>query len=128
MFSLYSSAQVGIFGSIVRKTNVDKILQLNCNATDFYQKNDFPTYLYYNPYGEAREIRYYNERKGATDLYDALTQERLVESLQHEGTFTIPAKAARLVVAVPAGTELKAPEKNYAMAAALVSEQLKQDQ
>ncbi|MGC4021758.1 MAG: hypothetical protein QM734_07350 [Cyclobacteriaceae bacterium] len=35
MFSLYSSAQVGIFGSIVRKTNVEKILQINCNATDF---------------------------------------------------------------------------------------------
>ncbi len=36
MFSLYSSAQVGIFGAIVRKTNIDKILQLNCTATDFY--------------------------------------------------------------------------------------------
>jgi hypothetical protein len=50
MFSLYSSAQVGILGSIVRMTNVDRILQLNCNATDFYGDNEFPTYLYYNPY------------------------------------------------------------------------------
>jgi hypothetical protein len=128
MFSLYSSAQVGIFGAIVRKTNIDRILQLNCNATDFYRKNSMPTYLYYNPYDEAKEIRYYNEGSGAQDLYDVLTQERLAENLQHEGTFTIPAKTARLVVAVPAGTELKAAEKNYAMAGALDSNAGKQDQ
>jgi hypothetical protein len=128
MFSLYSSAQVGIFGSIVRKTNVDRILQLNCNATDFYQQKALPTYLYYNPYADEKEIRYYNEGREAADLYDALTQERLAENLQHEGTFTIPPKKARLVVAVPAGTKLKAAEKNYAMASALASNPGKQDQ
>ena len=33
MFSIYGSGHVGIFGSIIRKTNVYKILQLNCLAT-----------------------------------------------------------------------------------------------
>jgi hypothetical protein len=79
MFSLYSSAQVGVFGSIVRKTNVDKILQLNCNATDFYQKTDYPTYLYYNPYDDRKEILFHIEGEGISDLYDAVTNERIGE-------------------------------------------------
>ncbi|MCH7658559.1 MAG: hypothetical protein IIB05_09620, partial [Bacteroidetes bacterium] len=41
MFSIYGSAHVGIFGSIIRETNVEQILQLNCLATDFYRSPAF---------------------------------------------------------------------------------------
>lgn len=105
MYSLYSSSQVGIFGAIIRKTNVEKILQLNCNATDFYAKNDFPTYLYYNPYDEDKTVNFSGE-VGIVDLYDALTQTTLSAGAQEGDTFTVPAKGARLVVVLPAGSQL----------------------
>ena len=35
MFSVYSSSPVGILGAIITKTDVEGILQLDCNATDF---------------------------------------------------------------------------------------------
>jgi hypothetical protein len=35
-FSVYGSGHVGIFGSIIRPTNITGILQLNLLATDFY--------------------------------------------------------------------------------------------
>lgn len=87
MFSLYSSAQVGIFGAIVRKTNVDKILQINCTATDFYRNESYPTFLYYNPYDTLKEVCFYNDDKLKVDLYDALTDEYLIRDAGVENCF-----------------------------------------
>lgn len=108
MYSLYSSSQVGIFGAIIKKTNVEKILQLDCNVTDFYAKNEFPTYLYYNPYEEEKEISF-SGQEGTFDLYDALTQTTLFSGAKAGDTFTIPAKGARLIIVLPNGSKL---EKN----------------
>lgn len=113
MFSLYSSAQVGIFGSIVRKTNVDKILQLNCNATDFYQDESFPTYLYFNPYDTLKTVCFYPPDKIKVDLYDALTHEYLVRGAFEEGCFDIAAKSSRLLVVLPAGSEIELRDGKY---------------
>lgn len=113
MFSLYSSAQVGIFGAIVKKTNVDKILQLDCTATDFYQEKSFPTYLYYNPYDTEQSVCFYNGEKSGVDLYDALTHEFVKEDVKDEGCFNIQAKSARLLVVLPAGSEVTLKAGNY---------------
>jgi hypothetical protein len=104
MYSLYSSAQVGIFGAIVKKTNVDRILQLNCNATDFYQKNSYPTFLYYNPFDSSKTVCFYNTRSSSVDLYDALQHEFVSQALSKEGCFRIPGTSARLIVVLPAGS------------------------
>ena len=50
-FGIYGSAVSGVFGSIIKTTNVDKILQLDLLATDFYHDAAHSTYLYYNPLG-----------------------------------------------------------------------------
>jgi hypothetical protein len=115
MFSLYSSAQAGIFGAIVKKTNVEQILQLNCNATDFYQKSKFPTYLYYNPYDSAKAIRFYHEANKAVDLYDALTNELLGSNISAETEFTIQPKGARLIVVLPAGSKIEKKRNTYSV-------------
>lgn len=106
MFSLYSSAQAGIFGAIVKKTNVEKILQLNCNATDFYQHRDFAEFLYYNPYETEKSVKFIQEDKSPYDLYDVLTQEHLGNNVQGETEFIIPAKSARLIVVLPANSKI----------------------
>jgi hypothetical protein len=113
MYSLYSSAQVGIFGAIVRKTNVDRILQLNCNATDFYQKYSFPTYLYYNPHDTTKTVCYYNLEKSKVDLYDGLRHEYLAREISDEGCFQIPAQSSRLVVVLPSGSEIRMKKGDY---------------
>lgn len=105
MFSVYSSSPVGILGSIVKETNVEKILQLNCNATDFYSKNPYPVYLYYNPYLEAKTITY--SAKTSSDLFDIVSKEYVARNITSNGKFTIPADNARIIVELPAGTKLK---------------------
>jgi hypothetical protein len=113
MFSLYSSGQSGIFGAIVKKTNVDMILQLDCNATDFYQKNEFPTYLYYNPYNSEKQVNFYHEGSNAVDLFDAITYRKIAENISKETDFSIPAKSSRLLVVLPAGSEIRKDDNTY---------------
>lgn len=113
MYSLYSSAQVGIFGSIVKKTNVEKILQLNCNATDFYQTNSFPTYLYYNPYDSVKTVCFHTIQKVKVDLYDALSHEYVAMEISEEGCFDIQATSARLLVVLPSGSKVKIKDGDY---------------
>jgi hypothetical protein len=121
MFSLYSSAQVGIFGAIVRKTNVEKVLQINCNATDFYQAHSFPTYLYYNPYDTIKSICFYNTQKSKVDLYDALTHTYLNMGVQEEGCFEIPAKSSKLIVSLPSGSQVQWKDGNYMVGSVFVA-------
>jgi hypothetical protein len=113
MFSLYSSAQVGILGSIVRMTNVDQILQLNCNATDFYGNNEFPTYLYYNPYDSMKKVCLYRAEKSSVDLYDILIGDYIGKAVKEDACFEIEAKSSRLLVVLPEGAELKKGDGKY---------------
>lgn len=104
MMSVYSSSPVGILGSIVETTNVKGILQLDCNATDFYALKPYPVYLYYNPYGEAKDVTYHSTQH--CDLFDIVSKEYVAKDIKQDGQFSIPAKEARVLVELPSGTEL----------------------
>lgn len=106
MFSLYSTSIVGVFGAIVTKTEVEGILALNCNATDFYGENKYPVYLYYNPYKEAKTVTY--SSKNNVDLFDIVSKKYLAQAKSGEVSIQLPAGKAALVVVLPTGTHLKA--------------------
>ncbi len=112
VFSLYGSSHVGIFGSVIEKTNVDKILRLNCLATDFFNNDAYPTYLIYNPYDEEKEISYFFEGRPAY-LFDIITKTTLKENVDGPVSLTIPAKEALLVVEVPQDMEMSKVNGNY---------------
>jgi len=105
MFSLYSTSIVGVFGAIVRTTDVEGILALDCNATDFYAENKFPVYLYYNPYAEAKTVSYTSA--GNVDLFDVISKKYLAKGSNGNISIKLPAGEAALVVVLPAGTKLK---------------------
>ena len=100
MFSIYGSAHVGIFGSIIRETNVEKILQLNCLATDFYRAPAYPTYLYFNPYETDKTIEFYNGHE-LIDLYDVISHRVVGSGMSGTISFTLPASSAMLIVVIP---------------------------
>jgi hypothetical protein len=105
MFSIYGSAHAGIFGSIIKKTNVEKILQLNCLATDFYKNDSYPTYLYFNPYDEKKEIEYSSEE--IIDLYDIVSDKIVAEKIDGKGVFSIKANKAMVLVEIPTGIKIE---------------------
>ncbi|MBN8682860.1 MAG: hypothetical protein J0L99_09405 [Chitinophagales bacterium] len=107
-FSVYGSAYVGFFGGVLRPTNVDQILQVNCTATDFFKKGKaWPTYLYYNPHTRAHQVEL-SLGDSATDVYDAASRQLLLRGAKGKVSFEIGADAARLLVLVPAGSRWKA--------------------
>jgi hypothetical protein len=114
MFSIYGSAHVGIFGSIISTTNVEQVLRLNCLATDFYGAKAYPTYLYYNPYNEVKNIIYIHSGI-PVDLYDVLTGLVIAENVEANTEFNIEKQASRLLVAIPSGSNIEhRNEKVYA--------------
>ncbi|MCI1779418.1 MAG: hypothetical protein LKI53_05615 [Bacteroidales bacterium] len=105
MFSVYSSAPVGILGAIVDTTNVKGILKLDCNVTDFYSERPYPVFLYYNPYDSDREVEYYSG--GKYDLFDVLSDKYMARNVSGHVSFEIPEDSARLIVQLPANTRLE---------------------
>jgi hypothetical protein len=105
MFSLYSTSIVGVFGAIVHTTDVDGILALDCNATDFYADNTYPVYLYYNPYSDDKMVTYSSE--SSVDLFDIVTKKYLAKAGNGEVNISLPAGEAALVVVLPTGTRLR---------------------
>ncbi len=98
-FSVYGSGHAGIFGSIVRETEVKGILQLDLNATDFYAAKSHPTYLYYNPYNQAKSIRI-KSPKGKMDVYSLTTKRILVKGVTDQ-LIQIPAGQSAVLMLIP---------------------------
>nr|WP_302436409.1 hypothetical protein [Bacteroides intestinalis] len=104
MFSVYSSSPLGILGAIVEPTDVEGILQLDCNATDFYTEKPYPVYLYYNPYDTDKAVAF--DSATSCDLFDIISKEYVSRNVNGKTQISIPADAARIIVELPAGTSL----------------------
>ena len=100
--SLYSTGSIGYLGSILKQTPIDKILEIDVLATDFFQPESYPTYLYYNPYTNIQNILLDtgNEPK---DIYDAISEQFLATNVSGSVSIPIPADGVLLVSVVPSG-------------------------
>lgn len=102
-FSVYGSAHVGIFGSIIRQTDVEGILQLNLLSTDFFRADAYPSYLYYNPYGENKTVRITLEKGKQFDLYNTVTASFIKRNVADSAELSLPGAGSAVIVCVPAG-------------------------
>lgn len=103
-FSVYSSGHVGFFGSIIRSTNIPAILQLNLLATDFFHDKAFPSFLYYNPYPEAKKVIVPLEGQ-AVDIYNTVTRTFVARNVTGSYELPIAATSSAILVMVPAGAK-----------------------
>ncbi len=92
-FGIYGSTHAGIFGGLISNTNVEKILKIDCLKTDFIRDDAYPTYLYYNPYDEAKTIEIALD-EGSKSLYDAVLAEFVAKDVSGSTEITIPADSA----------------------------------
>ncbi|RLD23919.1 MAG: laminin G, partial [Bacteroidetes bacterium] len=99
--ALYGSSSVGIFGGIIKTTNIEKILQLDMLKTDFYREQAYPTYLYYNPYAGGQEVNI-DAGSSPVDLYDALSETFLAQEVSGNTSFSIQGDGVVELVLVPA--------------------------
>ncbi|WP_339244487.1 discoidin domain-containing protein [Paenibacillus sp. FSL R10-2796] len=102
---LYGSSWAGFFGAILKNTNVEKILQIDLNALDFYQTGkSLPTYLYYNPYQTDQNVQI--SLSSASDLFDVISGEYVARNVSGSQTFHVPASNSVVLVVAPSGSKL----------------------
>lgn len=99
-YCLYGSGLVGVLGALVRTTEVEGVLRLDCLATDFYRPVAWPTYLYYNPRPAAARVTC-PAQPGPLALYDAVTHRFLARSARAPAAFEIPGGGAVVLVVCP---------------------------
>jgi hypothetical protein len=102
--SLYSSSNVGYLAAVVETTDVEGILILDLNKTDFFAKNTFPTHVVYNPHASDKQVTI-QLPSGSFDIYDALSETFLATSVNGAAILTVKADEAVLPVYIPAGAE-----------------------
>ena len=100
--ALYGASHVGIFGGIIDTTNVEGILKLDLLKTDYYHSAAYPTYLFYNPYAGSQQILF-NAGTGQHNLYDAVSNNFLLNNVSGVVNITVPANSAIIVVITPSG-------------------------
>ncbi|MBI9070396.1 MAG: T9SS type A sorting domain-containing protein [Melioribacteraceae bacterium] len=99
---LYGSSHIGILGGIIKTTNIPKILQLDLLKTDYYHSETYPTYLYYNPYGETKTVTL-NLPGGNYDIYESVNNMFIYSSVSTSTDLQIEANSAIIVVLAPSG-------------------------
>jgi hypothetical protein len=100
---LYGSSHVGYLGAIVETTDVDGILKLDANKTDFYGQNAYPTYAIYNPYSTQKQITL-SLGANTYDIYDAISETVIHSSATGDQSISIPANQVLLLSYLPAGS------------------------
>ena len=104
--SIYSSAYIGMLGSIVRETDVSGILQLNLNITDSYGLNEYPYYLFYNPYNEDMIVSYTGNSTNY-DLFETTTKTLIAKNVSNTVSITIPSHSSIITVELPANSRIQ---------------------
>lgn len=110
-FSVYGSGHVGIFGSIISHTNVPEILRLDLLATDFFRDTAYPTYLYFNPHIDARDVDVILGSE-TVDIYNTVKGEFIAKNVTGTTKVSIKGHEAAVLVLVPtAGTIQRSGQK-----------------
>lgn len=99
---LYGSSHVGYLGAIIETTDVDAILKIDVNKTDFFGQNAYPTYTLYNPYSSTKTVTL-TLGANSYDIYDAISEEIIKSGVTGTTTIDIPANEVLLISYLPAG-------------------------
>ncbi|RAJ28829.1 hypothetical protein [Pedobacter cryoconitis] len=118
-FSVYGSGHAGIFGSIVKETEVKGILGLDLLATDFFKQDAYPTHLFYNPYPVPKNISF-KVTQAKSDIYDLVAQRYVARNVSKAVNVTIPALKSVVLVSVPAQGKMQVKNKRLAINGVIV--------
>lgn len=100
-YGMYGAAHVGIFASVIEKTNVSRILEIDLNKLDVFGSNvtdsgkEIAFKMYYNPYGSTQTVTV-TCADGAS-LFDTLTKKTVATS-SGTGKVSVTMKAGQTMV------------------------------
>jgi len=98
---IYGSSHVGYLAAIVETTDVQGILKLDLNKTDFFGDNSFPSFLVYNPHDAARQITL-SLGAQSYDIYDAISETMIKSGVTGTTTLEAIANEVMMLIYLPA--------------------------
>lgn len=107
-YGMYGGAHVGIFASVIEKTNVSRILEIDLSKLDVFNSNTTESgkeiffKMYYNPYSESKRVDI--DCENGISLFDTLTK-KTVASSSVSNTVSVEMKAGQTMVLafIPSG-------------------------
>ncbi|QHW31922.1 hypothetical protein GZH47_14580 [Paenibacillus rhizovicinus] len=120
-FSLYSGSYAGFLGGLIDTTNVEGILKIDTLKTDYFHEDAYPTYLYYNPYKEAKSLDVTGIGSAPVDLFDSVSGHVLAASVTNQATITLAGDSAAVIVVVPAGKAIESSAKGLSAGGVFVA-------
>lgn len=102
---IYGSSHVGYLGAITESTNVEGILKLDINKTDFFGQNTFPSFLIYNPHDVTRQVTI-SLGPQSYDLYNAISETVIKTNVTGNIALDVLANEVMLLVYLPPGSTL----------------------
>jgi hypothetical protein len=101
--SLYSSSSVGYLAAVVEPSDVEGILLLDVNKTDFFRNSVYPSCVIYNPHTMDKLVTL-PLPSGSHDIYDAISETVIVTNASGTASINVKADEAVLLVYVPSGS------------------------
>ena len=103
---IYGSSHVGYLGAIVESTDVEGILKLDINKTDFFGQNTFPSFLVYNPHADTRQVTI-SLGSLTYDIYNAISETVIKTGVTGNTLIDVVAGQVMLLVYLPSGATLE---------------------
>jgi hypothetical protein len=100
---IYGSSHIGYLGAVVESTDVDGILKLDINKTDFFGKNTFPSYLVYNPHDDTKQVTLAVGSE-SHDIYNAMSETIIQAGVSGNVFVDIPSHEVMMLAYLPAGS------------------------
>lgn len=99
---IYGSSHAGYLGAVAAASDVNGILLLDLNATDFFGENAFPSYALYNPHTSPKQVTLALGSQ-IFDIYNAITETTIVVGATGNTIVTAPSGEVMLLVYLPVG-------------------------
>src|SRR5688500_7622651 len=88
--SLYSTSSIGYMGSLIEKTDQEKILKLDLLKTDFFGDTAYPSYLLFNPFNISKTVTI-DAGAETKDIYDVISETFIAQNVTGNTLIDIPA-------------------------------------
>ena len=103
-YGIYGSSLVGAFGGLVSKTEDERILRTDLTKADSLSESSFQSYLYYNPYEEAKETTLKVEK--SCDVFDITNSKYIAKNATGEVKLSLPKQGALIVKILPVDSKV----------------------
>lgn len=102
---LYGSSHVGYLAAVIDPTDVESILRIDLQATDFRADKRYPQYAYFNPFETEQQVTV-SVGTSPSDIYESISETVIANDVTGDYLLSIPAGEVVIITLLPGNAEL----------------------